>query len=153
MNLRLYKPFPWTSCSYHPNRYISKPNSHHSRSAISILVKMFLEKAHSIFATTCMRAINCQPNFTARGTRRASPTPRARDIRILENKRPRRPYLNPFSWNPNFFVKSQFFQEMTSCSWKSRLFHDTHQVKNRKHKIFRTTPKGYRNDPRSVLII
>ena len=76
--------FSWTSRSHHPNRYISKPTWDGFRAdlttggrAISIFVKIFLENPHSIFATTCMRAVNRQPKFTARGTRRAF-SPRAR---------------------------------------------------------------------------
>jgi len=52
--------FSWTSRLYHPNRYISKPTWDGFRTdlttggrAISIFVKIFLEKAHSIFATIC----------------------------------------------------------------------------------------------------
>ena len=51
--------FSWTSRSYHRNRYISKPTWEGFRAdlttggrAISIFVKIFLEKAHSIFATS-----------------------------------------------------------------------------------------------------
>ena len=51
--------FSWTSRSHHPNRYISKPTWEGFRAdlttggrAISIFVKIFLEKTHSIFATT-----------------------------------------------------------------------------------------------------
>jgi hypothetical protein len=50
--------FSWTSRSHHPNRYVSKPTWDGFRAnlttggrAISIFVKIFLEKAHNIFAT------------------------------------------------------------------------------------------------------
>jgi hypothetical protein len=52
--------FSWTSRSHHPNRYISKPTWEGFRAnlttgerAISIFVKIFLEKRHSIFTTIC----------------------------------------------------------------------------------------------------
>ena len=55
------REFSWTSRSHHPNRYISKPTWDGFRAdlttggrAISIVVKIFLEKAPSTFATICL---------------------------------------------------------------------------------------------------
>ena len=52
--------FSWTSRAHHPNRYISKPTWDGFRTdlttggrAVSIFVKIFLEKTHNIFATIC----------------------------------------------------------------------------------------------------
>ena len=94
---------------------------------------------------TCMRAVNRQPKFTARGTRRAFSW-------ILWKQ------TSPASKLESFFMQSQHFREISILSWNDNTFMEIlifswHPPWKPKPKIFRATSKEYRNDPWRALII
>ena len=76
------------------------------------LYSALAEREHKTRARdkTCMRAVNRQPKFTARGTRRAfSPRARTGPLQRLESKRlPRANFC--------FFMKSLLFHEISTVS-------------------------------------
>ena len=92
---------------------------------------------------TCMRAVNRQPKFTARGTRRAFSPPRAHGSALKTWKQTSTASIlllfhgiSTFSWNLECFTKWQLFHKNLTCAWnldffmkswlfmKSGLFHE-----------------------------